>query len=76
LSSTHGSPTACCAVPATVTGSVMDISPFCQFRRHVTPPVMPVPWPVRRKFTIITAVAPSSAGFHLLRQVRRHSVRP
>jgi len=30
FSSTHGSPTACCAVPVTVTGSVMDIPPVCQ----------------------------------------------
>ena len=34
LSSTHGSPTACCAVPATVAGSVMDIPPVCQLRRR------------------------------------------
>ena len=36
LRSTHGSPAACSAVPATVTGSVMDIPPVCQ----LWPPAM------------------------------------
>ena len=65
LSSTHGSLTACCAVPATVAGSVMDIPPVCQLCRR----------PRRRAAPRVTTGIPM-APFPLPWQVPRHIVRP